>query len=83
MASFRYYVWDPWLLLLQMLTLQCIYYSILSILVVLAAHAVDTTISLDLIFAEEVSTLALGLSRPIMLTLALRRWIYGRYMAYS
>ena len=53
-SAFRYYVWDPYLLLLQILTLQCMYYAVLSITAAMTAHAVDAPMSLDLIFAEEV-----------------------------
>eukprot|EP00730_Choanoeca_flexa_P011797 TRINITY_DN2809_c0_g1_i2.p1 TRINITY_DN2809_c0_g1~~TRINITY_DN2809_c0_g1_i2.p1 ORF type:complete len:155 (+),score=23.18 TRINITY_DN2809_c0_g1_i2:116-580(+) len=52
-SSFRYYVWDPWLLLLQIMTLQSVYYAILSIFAAVTAHAVEAPLSIDLIFNEE------------------------------
>lgn len=53
-SGFRYHVWDPPLLLLQMLALQASFYACAGLCLAATAHAVQAELSLDLIFAEQV-----------------------------
>lgn len=55
MAGFRRSVWDPLLLLLQMLAMQCLFYGTLGLLLLLITHAIDGSLSLELVFSPKVS----------------------------
>eukprot|EP00051_Salpingoeca_urceolata_P029962 m.7719 g.7719 ORF g.7719 m.7719 type:complete len:162 (-) comp3031_c0_seq1:46-531(-) len=52
MSSFRFFVWDPWLLVLQMVCLQCLHYVTLAILVALLSRAIGADVSLNLVFSH-------------------------------
>lgn len=55
MAGFRYHMWDGWLLLLQMITLQCLHYVFLGIFVTIISHTLSLRPGLDYIFSDVVS----------------------------
>lgn len=56
MAHFRSYIWDPVLILSQILLMQCIYYSFLGLWLAGVDSLVQTSRSLDQIFSYEVSS---------------------------
>lgn len=49
-STFRAAVWDPVMILGQIVAMQTLYYAVLSLLVLIAALITRTTVSLDLIF---------------------------------
>lgn len=65
MAShFRSYIWDPVLIVSQILLMQCIYYSFLGLWLAGVDSLVQTNRSLDQIFSYEVRKKA-----PVYLTI--------------
>lgn len=56
MAHFRSYIWDPVLILSQILLMQCIYYSFLGLWLAGVDSLIQTSRSLDQIFNYEVSS---------------------------
>lgn len=56
MAHFRSYIWDPVLILSQILLMQCIYYSFLGLWLAGVDSLIQTGRSLDQIFSYEVSS---------------------------
>lgn len=56
MANFRSYIWDPVLILSQILLMQCIYYSFLGLWLAGVDSLIQTSRSLDQIFSYEVSS---------------------------
>lgn len=56
MAHFRSYIWDPVLILSQILLMQCIYYSFLGLWLAGVDSLIQTSRSLDQIFSYEVSS---------------------------
>lgn len=56
MAHFRSYIWDPVLILSQILLMQCIYYSFLGLWLAGVDSLIQTSQSLDQIFSYEVSS---------------------------
>ena len=59
-GSFRYHVWDPLQIVLQMATLQAAHYAIVGAMLAATAHAVSAPLSLSLLFSERVSAAARG-----------------------
>lgn len=55
MANFRSYIWDPVLIVSQILLMQCIYYSFLGLWLAGVDSLIQTSRSLDQIFSYEVS----------------------------
>ncbi|EGD76693.1 hypothetical protein PTSG_08044 [Salpingoeca rosetta] len=51
-SGFRYHMWDGWLLLLQMITLQCLHYASLGIFVAAISHTLALPPALDYIFSD-------------------------------
>ncbi|CAB1353916.1 unnamed protein product [Coregonus sp. 'balchen'] len=62
-SHFRSYIWDPVLILSQIVLMQCIYYSFLGLWLAGVDSLVQTNRSLDQIFSYEVSPpgIAMGL----------------------
>ncbi len=58
-GSFRYTVWDPWMILSQMATLQCCYYVALGTWVFLWDVMAGQPRSLDHIFKYQVENVSL------------------------
>lgn len=56
MANFRSYIWDPVLIVSQILLMQCIYYSFLGLWLAGMDSLIQTSRSLDQIFSYEVSS---------------------------
>lgn len=56
MAHFRSYIWDPVLIVSQILLMQCIYYSFLGLWLAGVDSLIQTSRSLDQIFSYEVSS---------------------------
>lgn len=56
-SQFRSYVWDPVLIISQIILMQCIYYSFLGLWLASVDGLVHTNRSLDQIFSYEVSLL--------------------------
>lgn len=56
MAHFRSYIWDPVLILSQILLMQCIYYSFLGLWLAGVDSLIQTSRSLDQIFSYEVGS---------------------------
>lgn len=54
-SSFRSYIWDPVLIVSQIVLMQCIYYSFLGLWLAGVDSLVQTSRSLDQIFSYEVS----------------------------
>lgn len=54
-GSFRYTQWDPWLIIAQILSMQCILYFSLGLIVALLGTLVGDTRTLDHIFEYHVS----------------------------
>lgn len=59
-AGFRSYVWDPSLIISQIIAIQCVYYIFLSFWVVLVDFWTGNTRSLDQFFSEEVKCQIVG-----------------------
>lgn len=56
-SQFRSYIWDPVLIISQIILMQCIYYSFLGLWLAGVDSLVHTNRSLDQIFSYEVSLL--------------------------
>lgn len=56
-GSFRYTQWDPWLIIAQIVSVQCIVYLSLGLLLVLFGIIIDDTRTLDHVFEYHVSLL--------------------------
>lgn len=86
MAShFRSYIWDPVLIICQIVLMQCIYYSCLGLWLAVLDSLLQTHRSLDQIFGYEVLGLASTHGRVSMiafllnsLTCALGLWFFVR-----
>ena len=59
-GQFRYTVWDPWMIISQIVTLQCIFYVSLGLWVFTFDLCVGTPRSLDQIFKYQVKAGFLG-----------------------
>lgn len=57
-SQFRSYIWDPVLIISQIILMQCIYYSFLGLWLAGVDGLVHTNRSLDQIFSYEVSLLS-------------------------
>lgn len=77
-GTFRYHVWDPLQLLLQMATLQAMHYLTAGALLGLTAHAVSAPRDLSLLFDERVSTSAQNESEPQRRRREENTWIQPR-----
>lgn len=85
MAHFRSYIWDPVLIVCQIVLMQCIYYSFLGLWLAGVDSLVQTNRSLDQIFSYEVLAFATMQGRLSMmafilnsLTCALGLWFFIR-----
>lgn len=82
MAHFRSYIWDPVLILSQILLMQCIYYSFLGLWVAGVDSLIQTGRSLDQIFSYEVrsdfSSLTFVCTRAEMLLSLTGPWFCNR-----
>ena len=58
MAGFRFHVFDPCLITLQIAALQCLFYTTLGALLSASAHAADIDVELRLVLSAEVSSRA-------------------------
>lgn len=56
-AGFRSYVWDPCLIISQIVAVQCVYYLFLAFWVVFVDFSTGNSRSLDQFFSEEVNTI--------------------------
>ncbi len=54
MAGFRFSVFDPALILLQICALQCLFYTVLAALLSATAHYLDVHVELRLVLSTEV-----------------------------
>lgn len=54
-GSFRYTQWDPWLIIAQIVSIQCIVYLSLGLLITLFGVIIDDTRTLDHVFEYHVS----------------------------
>ena len=57
--QFRFYVWDPCLIIWQIASLQFSYYAIFGAVSYLFARTVEADVTLDLIFSAHVSRIAI------------------------
>lgn len=62
MAHFRSYIWDPVLILSQILLMQCIYYSFLGLWLAVVDSLIQMSRSLDQIFSYEVTSIFFSLT---------------------
>lgn len=58
-GSFRYTQWDPWLIVAQIISVQCIVYLSLGLLLTLFGVIIDDTRTLDHVFEYHVCVLSL------------------------
>ncbi|KAM9814044.1 protein SYS1 homolog [Neosynchiropus ocellatus] len=84
-SNFRSYIWDPVLIMCQMVLMQCIYYSCLGLWLAVLDSVLQTHRSLDQIFNDEVLGLASMHGRVSMmafllnsLTCATGLWLFVR-----
>ncbi|XP_077582021.1 protein SYS1 homolog isoform X2 [Stigmatopora nigra] len=84
-SHFRSYIWDPVLIVFQIVLMQCIYYSFLGLWLAGVYRLVETRSSLDQIFSYEMLSFASILGRLSMtafilnsLTCALGLWFFVR-----
>lgn len=55
-GSFRYTQWDPWLIIFQIISVQCILYFTLGIILTLLGYLIGNPQTLDHIFEYHVSS---------------------------
>uniref|UniRef100_A0A3P9MDW8 Uncharacterized protein n=2 Tax=Oryzias latipes TaxID=8090 RepID=A0A3P9MDW8_ORYLA len=84
-SNFRSYIWDPVLIICQIVLMQCIYYSFLGLWLAGVDSLVHSSRSLDQIFSYEILGFATILGRLSMmafvlnsLTCALGLWFFIR-----
>ncbi|XP_077582022.1 protein SYS1 homolog isoform X3 [Stigmatopora nigra] len=65
-SHFRSYIWDPVLIVFQIVLMQCIYYSFLGLWLAGVYRLVETRSSLDQIFSYEMLSFASILGRLSM-----------------
>ncbi|XP_049589075.1 protein SYS1 homolog isoform X2 [Syngnathus scovelli] len=79
-SHFRSYIWDPVLIVLQIILMQCIYYSFLGLWLAGVDSLVPARASLDQIFSYEILGFAPILGRLSMMAFALNSltWLCSR-----
>eukprot|EP00040_Diaphanoeca_grandis_P017497 m.91381 g.91381 ORF g.91381 m.91381 type:complete len:193 (+) comp26462_c0_seq4:402-980(+) len=81
MPNFRYYVFDPFLIILQILTIQCFFYVALAVVLHWVAASASTPLSIDLLFTSKAMTIWQVKAAYLMvapISGGLIGWIVGR-----
>ncbi|XP_067904162.1 protein SYS1 homolog isoform X2 [Heterodontus francisci] len=84
-GHFRSYVWDPILIVSQIILMQCIYYSFLGIWLALVDSLVQNNRSLDQVFSYEVLGFSTAQGRLSMMAYVLNSltWLLDLQLALS